>query len=87
MAEPKMDSSQQDMKIFKVSLTVLMVLLLNNMVNCRFQGIWLRHAVSAYAPEAVYNIFMRSMFDQDVAKGKTHASSEYHTTGPVDSWR
>lgn len=44
------------------------------------------HAVSAYAPEAVYRIFMRSMFDSDIATGKTHIGPEYHTTGPTDSW-
>lgn len=47
------------------------------------------HAVSAYAPEAVYRIFMRSMFGKDVATGGQVAGCGYRTTGPTDSlgWR
>lgn len=45
------------------------------------------HAVSAYAPEAVYRVFMRSMFGEDVATGERMVDEDYHTTGPTDSWR
>jgi carboxypeptidase D len=44
------------------------------------------HAASAYAPEAVYRIFERAMFGQDVATGAQVAGPEYSSKGPTDAW-
>ncbi|OAP60446.1 hypothetical protein AYL99_05448 [Fonsecaea erecta] len=44
------------------------------------------HAVSAYAPEAVYRVFERVMFGKDVATGLRDVGPEYHTAGPSESW-
>ena len=44
------------------------------------------HAVSAYAPEAVYSIFQRAMFGKDIVSGECAAGPDYHTKGPTDSW-
>jgi carboxypeptidase C (cathepsin A) len=42
------------------------------------------HAVGTYQPETMYQIFMRSMFDKDVATGKK-SSYGYASTGPTSS--
>jgi len=45
------------------------------------------HSVSAYQPETVYRIFMRSMFDRDVATGNHDiVGAKYSSTGPKSSW-
>ena len=46
------------------------------------------HAVSAYAPEEVYAVFARSMFDLDVPTGQVAAGPGKHfvTKGPKSSW-
>lgn len=45
------------------------------------------HAVSAYAPEAVYRVFERATFGKDVATGSEEAIGVgYHSTGPTNSW-
>lgn len=43
------------------------------------------HAVAAYQPQTVYEIFQRSMFGKDVATGRS-VSGEYSTKGPASSW-
>ena len=43
------------------------------------------HAISAYQPETVYRVFMRSMFDTDVATGRKQVGDLYATKGPRDS--
>lgn len=42
------------------------------------------HAVAAYQPQTVYEIFQRSMFGKDVATGEE--SKENGTRGPLSSW-
>ncbi|RFU29752.1 hypothetical protein B7463_g6561, partial [Scytalidium lignicola] len=48
------------------------------------------HSASSYQPETVYQIFMRAMFDRDVATGKIdlggHATDQYASQGPSSSW-
>lgn len=46
------------------------------------------HAVSAFQPETVYRIFMRAMFDTDVATGtvSTAGNANYSTRGPASSF-
>lgn len=44
------------------------------------------HAVAAYQPQTVYEIFQRSMFGKDVATGQDGTSKEYGTKGPLISW-
>lgn len=44
------------------------------------------HAVAAYQPETVYQIFQRSMFGKDVATGKVTADNDYSSQGPLSSW-
>ena len=45
------------------------------------------HAVSAYAPEAVYRVFQRAMLGKDIATGTQQAvGKDYHTKGPTTSW-
>ena len=44
------------------------------------------HTVSAYQPETVYRIFMRTMFSQDVPTGQVNVTTGYLTKGPLDSW-
>lgn len=43
------------------------------------------HQLSAYAPEAVYTVFNRTIFNRDVVAGKIAVSSHYHTDGPNES--
>lgn len=47
------------------------------------------HAVSAFQPETIYRIFMRSMFGTDVATGKKQLGDLYATKGPKNAlqWR
>ena len=46
------------------------------------------HSVSEYQPETVYRIFMRSMFDRDIATGtKSILGTKYSSTGPPSSFR
>ncbi|KAL8790147.1 MAG: hypothetical protein Q9195_006527 [Heterodermia aff. obscurata] len=42
------------------------------------------HSVSAYQPETVYRIFMRSMFDRDIATG-TQSREGHTSSGPLRS--
>lgn len=49
-------------------------------------------AVSAYQGETVYQIFMRAMFDRDIATGEIctlppeeGSDKEYQSVGPADS--
>lgn len=48
------------------------------------------HSTSSYQPETVYRIFMRAMFDKDIATGQKdlggHAGSDYISKGPQSSW-
>lgn len=45
------------------------------------------HAVAAYQPEIVYEIFQRSMFGKDVATGNDDAKkNSLSTKGPLDIW-
>lgn len=48
------------------------------------------HLVPSYQPEAAYKIFMRSLFNKDIATGKldllgAHGEA-YRTEGPKDTW-
>jgi carboxypeptidase C (cathepsin A) len=43
------------------------------------------HQVSAYAPEAVFTVFNRTIFNRDVVTGKVNVSPNYHTHGPKES--
>lgn len=45
------------------------------------------HEVPAYQPETAYQIFMRALFNKDIATGKidTVSNSSYHTSGPSDT--
>ncbi|CRK12718.1 Carboxypeptidase S1 B like protein [Verticillium longisporum] len=44
------------------------------------------HAVPAYQPEAAYRIFMRALFNRDLATGRvdTAVKDDYSTSGPAD---
>jgi hypothetical protein len=42
------------------------------------------HSVGVYQPETVYNIFMRTMFEKDVATGKK-GTKNYSSKGPASS--
>jgi hypothetical protein len=46
------------------------------------------HATAFYQPETVYELFMRAMFNNDLATGKEDLTKnkEYVTEGPTDSW-
>jgi hypothetical protein len=46
------------------------------------------HEVPTYQPETAYRIFMRALFNQDIATGEINAleNSDYATTGPADTW-
>ena len=46
------------------------------------------HATAFYQPETVYELFMRAMFNNDLATGKEdlNKNKEYATEGPTDSW-
>ncbi|TPX14617.1 uncharacterized protein E0L32_005309 [Thyridium curvatum] len=44
------------------------------------------HAVAAYQPETVYQIFQRSMFGKDVATGKIVADQGYSSNGSPSTW-
>jgi carboxypeptidase C (cathepsin A) len=45
------------------------------------------HEVPAYQPETAYRIFMRALFNRDIATGEvdTAGNGSYHTTGPSDT--
>lgn len=43
------------------------------------------HQVSAYAPETVYTVFNRTIFDRDVVTGKVAVDPRYSTRGPKES--
>lgn len=47
------------------------------------------HSVSAYKPETVYRVFMRSMFGKDVATGEKEVGETFSTKGPSSAlgWR
>ncbi|MCJ1390327.1 hypothetical protein MMC18_003186 [Xylographa bjoerkii] len=40
------------------------------------------HMVPSYQPETAYEIFMRTMFNRDVATGQIHVEDDYSTVGP-----
>lgn len=44
------------------------------------------HEVPWYQPETAYRIFMRAMFDTDIATGTTAISSNYSTVGLASSF-
>jgi hypothetical protein len=44
------------------------------------------HLVPSYQPEAAYEIFMRSLFNKDVATGEVAVSDQYKTNGTQDAW-
>ena len=46
------------------------------------------HEVPSYQPETSYRIFMRALFNQDIATGKidTAANGSYGTSGPADTF-
>ena len=43
-------------------------------------------SVPSYQPETAYAIFMRAMFNRDIATGKVLLFDEYSTTGPSTTW-
>ncbi|KAB5513212.1 carboxypeptidase S1 [Coniochaeta sp. 2T2.1] len=45
------------------------------------------HEIPAYQPETAYAIFMRALFNRDIATGEvdTVVNGSYHTTGPSDT--
>ena len=47
------------------------------------------HEVPAYQPETAYRIFMRALFNNDIATGQmdTLANRSYSTEGPESSWQ
>ncbi|THZ79123.1 alpha/beta-hydrolase [Aureobasidium pullulans] len=44
------------------------------------------HLVPSYQPQAAYEIFMRSLFNRDVATGEIAVSADYGTEGREDGW-
>lgn len=44
------------------------------------------HAVAAYQPQTVYEIFERSMFRKDIATGSQDVNDCFSTKGPLSSW-
>ncbi|EHK49333.1 hypothetical protein TRIATDRAFT_49779 [Trichoderma atroviride IMI 206040] len=44
------------------------------------------HAVAAYQPQTVYEIFERSMFRKDIATGAQDVNDCFSTKGPLSSW-
>ena len=44
------------------------------------------HMVPSYQPETAYQIFMRAMFNKDVATGAKDISDDYSTEGPASTW-
>lgn len=44
------------------------------------------HEVPMYVPATAYDIFMRAMFNKDIATGKIDVHDEYATEGPDNTW-
>lgn len=44
------------------------------------------HEVPAYQPETAYEIFMRALFNKDVATGTIDSFDNYNTIGPSNTW-
>ena len=44
------------------------------------------HEVPAYQPETAYKIFMRSLFNKDIATGETTLTDDYATKGMASTW-
>lgn len=44
------------------------------------------HEVPMYVPATAYDIFMRAMFNKDIATGKVDVHDEYATEGPDNTW-
>jgi carboxypeptidase C (cathepsin A) len=44
------------------------------------------HLVPSYQPRAAYEVFVRSLFNRDVATGRVLVSADYKTSGPNDTW-
>lgn len=42
--------------------------------------------VPAYQPEASYDIFMRALFNKDIATGTIDISDDFVSHGPSDTW-
>ena len=52
------------------------------MLNTAYHGI----IVPSYQPETAYKIFMRAMFNRDIATGTIDLSDNLTTTGPSSTW-
>lgn len=44
------------------------------------------HEVPSYQPLVAYEIFMRAMFNRDIATGLSTVTDDYATRGPKDTW-
>lgn len=44
------------------------------------------HQLPAYQPAAAYDIFMRAIFNRDIATGQVPVTDELATKGPKDTW-
>lgn len=44
------------------------------------------HMIPAYQPEAAYDVFMRALFNRDIATGEEKVHDELSTEGPSDTW-
>lgn len=44
------------------------------------------HLVPAYQPQAAYDIFMRALFNEDIATGEHKVTDGYTTEGPDNTW-
>lgn len=44
------------------------------------------HLVPSYEPQAAYDIFMRALFNTDIATGMQKVTNDYKTEGPDNTW-
>ena len=44
------------------------------------------HMIPSYQPETAYKIFMRAMFNKDIATGRIDLTDGYSTKGPSSTW-
>ncbi|KAK8086000.1 serine carboxypeptidase [Apiospora phragmitis] len=44
------------------------------------------HEVPSYQPAAAYAVFLRAMFDRDIATGRRRVTDDLVTEGPADTW-
>ena len=42
--------------------------------------------IPSYQPETAYKIFMRAMFNRDIATGRIDLTDSYSTKGPSSTW-